>query len=366
MQQALDQAGRAPVAFAWLIVSHLDPLQQVVAGTTELLGDVPLIGFSTSAALTASGKSRRSVAVALLCGDEVKGRSNWWPDYVQDSRICTLNMLASLAPDEGRGEALLVVADGINGDAGSLCKVLSSRRVPLAGCLSGGELWRGRTYQIGGRKCGSGGLAAAVLGGKVSIGVGAAHGWQPVGAVVRLTRVQGPWVRTLDNRQANETYANLFGYTPRDWAYPPLNDLVRLYPLGLQENGDLVVRSPLRVEADGSLRMNTILPEGKLVDLMIGTQQGCLDAARQAARQALSALDGGVPRLAVLLVDAAWGPLLELQPGDEVKAVREVLGDNVPLLGGYTYGQIAQLQFRGPTHLLNQHMVVILFGSKAV
>jgi hypothetical protein len=119
------------------------------------------------------------------------------------------------------------------------------------------------------------------------------------------------------------------------------------------------------VEADGSLRMNASLPEGKLVDLMIGTQQGCLDAARRAASQALSALGGGVPRLAVLLVDAAWGLMLELQPGGEAKAVREVLGDDVPLLGGYTYGQIARLQPRGPAQLLNQHMVVILFGSKA-
>ena len=365
MQQALDQAGRAPVAFAWLVVSHLDPVQQVVAGATELLGDIPLIGFSTSAALTASGKSRRSVAVALLCGDEVKGRSNWWPDFVKDSRLCTQNMLASLAPDERQGEALFVVADGINGDADSLCKAVASRKVPLVGCLSGGELWRGRTYQVGGRQSGSGGLAAAVLGGEVSIGVGAAHGWQPVGAIARLTRVQGPWVRTLDDRQANETYARLFGYAPREWAYPPLNDLVRLYPLGLQENGDLVIRSPLRVEADGSLRMNAILPEGKLVDLMIGTQQGCLEAARRAASQALSALGGGVPRLAVLLVDAAWGLMLELKPGGEVKAVREILGDDIPLLGGYTYGQIAHLQPNGPAQLLNQHIVVLLFGSKA-
>jgi hypothetical protein len=299
-----------------------------------------------------------------LCGEDLKGRSNFWPDFVQDSRACTQNMLNSLQPDEALGESLLVVSDGINGDVSYLCKSLSGRQIPLAGCLSGGELWRGHTYQVGGRHSGSGGLAAAVLGKEVSFGVGAGHGWQTVGAFARLTRVQGPWVRTLDGRQANETYARLFGFTPRDWAYPPLNDLVRLYPLGLQENGETIVRSPLRMEADGSLRMNAVLPEGKLVDVMIGTQQGCLDAARRAASQALSALGAAVPRLAVILVDAAWGQLLELQPGVEVHAVRQVLGEDVPILGGYTYGQIARFYPGGPVLQLNQHIIVLLFGNK--
>jgi hypothetical protein len=205
-----------------------------------------------------------------------------------------------------------------------------------------------------------------VLGGNILMGVGAAHGWRPVGALARLTRVQGIWVRTLDNRPASEVYAHYFGFPSREWAYPPLNDLVRLYPLGVQEPDRLIVRSPLRVEVDGSLRMNTVLPVGRLVELMVGTRQGCLDAVQEATRQALASLAPSRPRLAVVLVDSAWQAMLDLQADAEVQAIRSVLGEGVPIVGGYTFGQIARTVPGGPVRLMNQHITIVLFGSKSV
>lgn len=232
MREALSQVGRTPVVLGWVIASHADSIKQVLAGATELLGDVGLIGFSSSAVITPAGRSRRSVAVALLCGEDIQGRSNWWPDFSLDSRICTQTMLQAMRPDENEGQTLLVVADGMNGDAEYLCQALSGKDYSLVGCLAGGELWRGQTYQLGGRQAGSGGLAAAVLSGEVSIGVGAAHGWQPVGALARLTLVQGAWVRTLDGQPASETYARLFGYSAQEWSSPPLNEFVRTLSIG--------------------------------------------------------------------------------------------------------------------------------------
>lgn len=366
MGRALDQVQRAPVAFGYLIASHVFPIDEVLAGAADLLGEVPLLGFSTSAELSSEGLSRRTVLVALFCGEGIQGRANWWPDFVQDSRNCTRDMLQTLEPDGDEREVLLVVADGLNGDSAYLCEALSDGDFPFAGCLAGGELWRGRTFQLGGRLSGAGGLAAAVLGGDVVIGVGAAHGWQPVGALSRLTHVQAQWVREIDGQQACETYARLFGYSTRQWAYPPLNDLVRLYPLGLQDDSGLVVRSPLRMEADGSLRMNTTLPEGGTVDLLVGTQEACLAAARQATETALASLGPTRPKLALVLVDAAWQAMLQVQPGAEVAVVRRILGEGVPILGGYTFGQMARFEPRGPARLLNQHMLVVLFGEKRV
>ncbi len=46
-----------------------------------------------------------------------------------------------------------------------------------------------------------------------------------------------------------ETYAQMFGKPPREWAFPPLNYLTRIYPLGFEQEhtAQLQVRSPLRV-----------------------------------------------------------------------------------------------------------------------
>jgi hypothetical protein len=150
VRSAQDKMGRAPVQFGWIIASHVFSIQQVLSGALDLLGDVPLIGFSSSAELTPSGRLRRSVTVALLSGDNIQGRAGWWPEFAQDSRAATQSMLQSLRPDESSGETMLVAVDGLNGDAAYLCDALSEARYPVAGCLAGGELWRGRTFQLGG------------------------------------------------------------------------------------------------------------------------------------------------------------------------------------------------------------------------
>jgi hypothetical protein len=279
-------------------------------------------------------------------------------------------MLISLRPDPHSGECLLLTADGFNGDYAVLSEMISAIGINSAGCLAGGELWRGRTFQAGGRQSGSGGMAAVALGGNVVMGAGAAHGWKPVGAMTRLTRVQGQWVRHLDGQPASETYARLFGIPARDWSRAPLSALARLYPLGVSEDdadGDLLhLYAPLRIEVDGSLRMSAPLPEGKTATLLVGSESGCREAAGLAARRALEALGPTHPRLAVLLVDQAWQDLLETDLDLEAQAVLDVLGHDVPLCGGYTLGQLAQDQPGGDLKLLNQHILVLLFGVKNV
>jgi hypothetical protein len=230
----------------------------------------------------------------------------------------------------------------------------------------------GNAYQIGGAQFGSGGLALARLEGNVRVGVGYGAGWQPVGMHFRVTRSRGFWLRTLDGRPASEAYAHLFGYPARDWAFPPLNHLARLYPLGLlapelQAQGQpadksLLIRSPLRVEADGSFRMNAAVSDGTEAYLLLGSLSVCQQAATTATEQALAALDGARPVLALVLADVAWQMLFEAQPGADVAAVQAALGPAIPVVGGYTLGQIIPRAQASP-QFLNQHMVVVVFGE---
>jgi hypothetical protein len=235
--------------------------------------------------------------------------------------------------------------------------------MPIVGGLSSGDLHTGITYQIAGTQAGTGGLAAAILRGNVRIGIGHAHGWDPVGSQFRVTRSRGFWLRTLDGRPASETYAQLFGYPARDWAFPPLSYLTRLYPLGVEQGDQLIVRSPLRVEADGSFRMNAPVRDGADAYLLIGSRAACESAAQKAAQQALLRLDDAKPAFALVLVDIAWQMLLKSNPGAEIAAVQEILGADVPIAGGYTLGQVVPSENFSSPLFLNQHIVVIAFGQ---
>ena len=359
--QALNRLGVGTPGLGILIASHQFQAREVATGVESLLNDAPLIGFSAPAVLTNSGLHTNSVVLALLKGD-FQAEAHWLSGYAQSGRE-TAEQLMQLASAHKDNEAALLFADGFNGDAEQLCSAIQPGSLSFAGGLSSGDLHTGSTYQMAGNQTGTGSLAAAFLRGSLRIGVGYGHGWDPVGSQFRVTCSRGFWLRTLDGRPASETYAELLGYSARDWAFPPLNYLARLYPLGVEQGDELVVRAPIRVEADGSFRMNTNVRDGIDAYLLVGSYAACEKAASQAAQQALIALGNAKPFFALVLVDIAWQMLLKAKPGAEIAAVQDILGSFVPIAGGYTLGQIVPGKEGGSPRFLNQHIAVIVFGE---
>ncbi len=360
--QALNRLGSGAPGFGLVIASHQYQAREVVSGVSSLLGETPMIGFSSPAGITANGIHSNSVITVLLGGD-IQAETRWMPGYAQSARE-TGSQLSNQSSELNDLRALLFFADGFNGDADQLCSSLISESLPLAGALSSGDLHTGHSYQIAGPQTGTGALTAAFLRGDLRVGVGAAHGWNPVGSQFRVTRSRGFWLRTLDGRPASETYAQLFGYSARDWAFPPLSHLARLYPLGVEQGDQLVVRAPIRVEADGSFRMNAPVRDGADAYLLVGSRVSCENAAHQAAQQALQQLEGRKPVFALILVDIAWQMLLKSHPGSEIAAVQDILGEDVPIAGGYTLGQVVPGKDSRIPQLLNQHIVVIAFAEE--
>jgi len=285
---ALENAGREKIGLGIVFASHQYPIQDVLNGVATLAGDTPLFGMSVSGEITPSGIGQRSVIVALLSGSGLQARADWWPGFGDDGRPALQKITQGLQQVQTNGVVLLS-ADGLNGDADWLCDSLPANHYEIAGALASGDLRRRRSYQIGGRLAGQGGLSAAFLNGNISIGVGLGHGWKPVGADFQISNARGPWIRAINHRTPAEAYANLMGYNAREWAFPPLNELVRLYPLGFEipNSDELLVRSPLRVETDGSLRMHTAITEGSSAYFMLGSSAACQQAAETATRHRL-------------------------------------------------------------------------------
>jgi hypothetical protein len=295
-----------------------------------------------------------------LSGD-FQADAHWLPGYAQSGRETAAKIVQYAVAREER-QSLLFFADGFNGDAEQFCSVLPPNLNTIGG-LSSGDLHTGNTYQMAGSQTGTGGLAAVFLRGNLKIGIGHGHGWDQVGRQFRVTRSRGLWLRTLDGRPASETYATLFGYPARDWAFPPLNYLARLYPLGVEQGDNLIVRAPIRVEADGSFRMNAAIHDGIDAYLLVGSRVACERAAHEAAQQALLHLGDAKPVFALVLVDIAWQLLLKAQSGIEITAVQDILGTKIPIAGGYTLGQVVPAEGM-PPRFLNQHIVVIAFGEE--
>jgi len=364
-QHALDQLGTSRPVLALVFVSQEFNVSEVINGLLGLLGDTPLWGFSTIRPVTDEGEQPRSVVVALITGSDLKAQVQWWPNYSQDSIGTARQIAQSLRQETFISHDALFVADGINCNLTPLCSALDGITIGITGCMAAGEQALGKTFQIGKNQFGSGSLSMALLGGKFRVGVGFSHGWRSVGVFFRATRTRDVWLQALDGAPAIESYVRYFGHTPREWASPPLTDMARLYPLGMETevgSSDLMVRSALRVEVDGSLRMSAPVPEGSVVHLMVGDPTACLEAAQSAAQSALKAIDKARPMLAIALLDISWAYLFETHPNQVAAALKQVLGD-IPLVGAYTLGQVVRPTLKEIPQVYNQNLELVLLGE---
>ena len=158
--QALNKLGSGAPALGFVIASHQYQAREVVGGVSSLLGDTPLIGFSSPVCLAGDGLHSNSVLVGLLGGD-MHAETRWMPGYAQSGRE-TGAQLSKQVADQTDTRAVLFFADGFNGDADQLCSAISTGAVPLAGGLSSGDLHTGHSYQIAGPQNGTGALSAGV------------------------------------------------------------------------------------------------------------------------------------------------------------------------------------------------------------
>lgn len=363
-QKALDSLGTAQPVLGIVLVSQDLDIQQALSGLTGMLGTTPLWGFSTAAPFSSEGEHSHTVLVGLVAGSDLKAQVNFYAEYVRDSQTVR-RQLSQTLQDAGEISGVLFSADGVNGNFLPAAPAFAMSDYPVAGSLvsSGYHLEMPRV--IAGSQVDAGAMATVILGGAFRIGVGLGHGWKPTGLRFQISRARDVWVQSLNGFTAAEAYSQIFGYPLREWTHPPLSELVRLYPLGFQASPgseEIVLRSPLHVEVDGSFRMNAPVPEGESASLLAGDPNLCLHEVSQTVQRAVVALGAARPLIALVFVDLAWKMLFAGRGKELIQALHTELGD-IPMLGCYTVGQIARLQSSMLPQQLNQHLMVVLLGE---
>jgi hypothetical protein len=367
VQQALTQmdTNRPALVLAFISVG-LDE-QEAVNGISDILPKVPLWGLSTLGPLSPDGEEGRSIVVGLIGGSKLEASGQWWPEKTLAQPQQVEKIFRQFGKEQSSASGLLLALDGLGLHAESVLNALGDFPAPLAAALGSGDFHNGKTWQFFGERSGEASAAALVLGGRLRMGVGMGHGWHAVGVSFAPSGRSGALgVQLLNGVPATEALAQVFQHPAREWSYPPLKDLARLYALGFGREGaegeGLLLRSAVQVEVDGSLRMNAPCPEEARAQLLVGNLENCVTAARQAAETAMTNLGPAKPLLAVLLVDIAWQYLFESRSRQFIAAVGEVLS-GIPVVGAYTLGQAASQAAETVAVLQNQHVQVIVLGE---
>jgi hypothetical protein len=245
----------------------------------------------------------------------------------------------------------LVLTDALAGHSDALVEELTVRtggNYRFFGGGAGDDAKFERTHVFAGRRAYSDAVVALeILSGK-PVGVGVAHGWEPVGAGLRVTEVQGSRLVSLNGAPALEAFREHAQRTGQRFdTSDPLPFFLHNI-IGIRGPEGYRLRVPLAVDAEGAVLCAAAVPHGSVVHVMRTTVQSAVDAARQATKSALGALGGHPPAVALVFDCVATRLRLGQAFDNELQACSSLLAP-AGFVGCNTYGQIARAegQFSG-------------------
>ncbi|MBN1586999.1 MAG: FIST C-terminal domain-containing protein [Candidatus Omnitrophica bacterium] len=339
-----------------------------------------LVGCTTAGEITSQGPSHKSVVVVAITNPDMAYGVGLGQNISHNARAAgyEAGREAKLMLDQRfkgshplRRHFLLMLSEGLKGNCAETVRGLQNvmgNSFPIVGGSAGDDLHFVQTHQFLEDKVLSDSVVCLLVAGNISVGIGARHGWKPLGKPKTVTQSSSNTIEKIDDRPAVSVYDDYFGDKARELRSQSLTRMALLYPLGLSvpDETEYLVRNAMRVQANGAVVCGAEVPQGSEVRLMMGTKTSAITAARQAAQEAKKNLGKASPKLALIFESASRHQLLGRRAEEELEIVQKVIGAGVPLAGFYTYGEQAPLKairHMGQTHFHNESIVVVLLGE---
>ncbi len=351
-QDAIDQLGDKNPDLLIVFASIKFDQQKMLDGIRSVVKSSVLIGSSTAGEINTTGpiKLHRSVTIMAIKSPEIKYFAGIGEDIASNPRLA-----GKIAADKVKEQstdplkAFMMIPDVLVGNGADIVRgVLDSLGVhfPVVGGASGDDFAFKKTYQYMNDKVYSGSVVGLGLAGNFKIGIGVKHGWIPVGAPMKVTKSAGAVVHEINGAPAVKIYEDYFGEEEaKVLRTEALAKLAITYPLGMKVSGsdELLIRDPITVDENGSITCAAEIPEGAEIRLMVGSREEAVKVAKIAAEEAVSQLGGSTPKAVIIFNCIARNKLFGDKSGDEIRAIQEAVGKQVPLIGFYTYGEQAPL-----------------------
>jgi len=356
-------AGRRPDL--WLVYGAMrfaDP--RVLRAIRSLSLGTPLVGCTDAGGLVTSGPQRNGLVVVGLVGEGVRFLTGIAHPIHGESRRAgdmLAQTLKAFRPVDPR--AILLFPDGLTSNNPDILRGLQKvfgDQLPVAGGCAADDFHFQKTFQFYNDEVYNDSVPGVLIAGEIRIGMGIRHGWLPVGRPRKITQSTGQIIHTLDRKPAVSIYEDFLGLTRAELRDEPIARVAITYPLGTppEGRGEYLLRGVMRVGRGGSLVCSGDMKPGTTVQLMIGGYEAALEAAQQAAHEALKDLGRAKLQGALVFSSVARQKMLGSEFQGEIDVVRDALGGAGVRLGGfYTYGEYGGRMFH------NESVVVMAMGS---
>jgi hypothetical protein len=200
-------------------------------------------------------------------------------------------------------------------------------------------------------------LAIGFYGDCLHIGCASRGGWDVFGPERTVTRSASNRLYEIDQQPALALYKKYLG---KHAAQLPASAL--LFPLAVRNNNnnDLLVRTILSIDPEeGSMLFAGDIPEGAPVRFMKANFDKLVEAVSEASQELQQKLGNNpAPAVALLISCVGRKMILNKRIDEEIEAVREVMGPNLPVMGFYSYGELSPFSQAITCGLHNQTMTI--------
>ncbi len=207
-------------------------------------------------------------------------------------------------------------------------------------------------------------IAVGLYGDAIQVGYGSVGGWDTFGAKRKVTKSINNVLYELDGKSALELYKLYLGDKAKE-----LPGSALLFPLSITTEDETkpLVRTILSIDEETqSMTFAGDIPEGATAQLMKANFDKLIDGAYEAAESGKEAIDqkGRQAQLAILISCVGRKLVLDQRVDEEIESVIEIIGDNVPITGFYSYGELSPFAGFHSCRLHNQTMTITLLGEK--
>ncbi len=379
--KARTQLGEATPIIAFVFCSPEYSQEFVLKGIQSVVSEaIPLVGASTSGEITASGPSKKdAVVVLLLASDTVRCHVGFSSLAATDPERAGLELGSELVALAGKEsiKLLCMFADGLTVNPAAIIRGLeqsTNSAVPIVGGSAGDNGRFKQTFQYFNGQILTSSVVAIAFTGKLAFSIGVRHGWIPIGVPKIVTSSEGSVVHEIDNEPAIRFYERYIGAEEAlKLSQSTLGEIALSYPLGLRDEatGEILLRAPFFVNDAGGITCGGEVPVGSTIQLMIGSKEEAVVAAKQSAEQAFTSLS--VPPVVALIFSCHVRNTLfsnKETASEEVIAVSNVIGHKVPIAGFYTYAEQAPLVGKSHNFKLcktdthNETLVTVLLAEE--
>ncbi len=321
--------------------------------------DLELIGCTGDGEISSvAGAADDSVALMLFQSDRVAFRTGVGYRVSEDPERAVRQALTTAREGmDGSPSLCVIFPEGWGIDINAVLRTFQAELGPdtlvVGGMTSDAartgptrEAWKGEVLQDA--------VPCMLFYGPLKLSTAVKSGMKPVGHTHTVTKAEGPYVRTIDDRPAAELWIHYFGQ--HSLFYP-----LAVFP---EDDGQFYLSASPFQEPDGSAYFWSPIPEGSRVQLADVTQDELIAAAAEVCESAVSGYPGANPAAGLVFSCAGRKAMLGTRVGEEIDLLRKRLEGDLPLIGFYTNGELCPLSGQKTTRDHGYTFVTVLIGEE--